>query len=96
MRLASSRWRTSCAPPCAWGCKFFFSDCPALTLPITVVMVLVLLSFSFFVCVSGVFSWQKFLDLGTVVFCFIWQLLFNHGLIRLKRFVSWFHGELCN
>jgi hypothetical protein len=48
---------------------------------------------------SGVFSWQKFLDLGTVIFIlfyFIWQLLFNHGLIRRKRFVSRFHGELCN
>jgi hypothetical protein len=46
--------------------------------------------------VGWVFSLQKFLDLATVAFCFIWQLLFNHGLIGLKRFVSRFHGELCN
>jgi hypothetical protein len=46
--------------------------------------------------IRGCLVGKNFLDSGTVAFCFIWQLLFNHGLIRLKRFVSRFHGELCN
>jgi hypothetical protein len=29
-------------------------------------------------------------------FRFIWQFVSNHGLIRLKRFVSWFITKLCN
>ena len=29
-------------------------------------------------------------------FVFIWQLVFNHGLIRLKTFVSQFPTKLCN
>jgi hypothetical protein len=30
------------------------------------------------------------------VFVVIWQILFNHGLIRLKRFVSSISSKLCN
>jgi len=30
------------------------------------------------------------------IFVFIWQLVFNHGLIRLKTFVSRFPTKLCN
>jgi hypothetical protein len=39
------------------------------------------------------FFWQN----GTVtLFVVIWQLMSNHGLIRLKRFVSFISSELCN
>jgi len=37
---------------------------------------------------EALFSYEKFLDLATVVFSFIRQLVSNHELIRLKRFVS--------
>jgi hypothetical protein len=29
-------------------------------------------------------------------FVFIWQLVYNHGLIMFERFVSWFTTKLCN
>ena len=29
-------------------------------------------------------------------FVFIWQILFNHGVIRLKRFISQISDKLCN
>jgi hypothetical protein len=38
-----------------------------------------------------------FLQNGTIAFfVVIWQILFNHGLIRLKRFVSSISSKLCN
>ena len=30
------------------------------------------------------------------IFVFIWQILSNHKLTRIKRFVSWFTDKLCN
>ena len=46
---------------------------------------------------KGLLSSVKFGNLATVaLFVFIWQLVFNHGLIRLKTFVSQFPTKLCN
>jgi uncharacterized membrane protein (DUF2068 family) len=46
---------------------------------------------------KGVFSSPIVLALATVaLFVCICQLVSNHGLIRLKRFVSWFSTKLCN
>jgi hypothetical protein len=40
---------------------------------------------------------QIFLQNSTVaIFVVIWQILFNHGLIRLKSFVSSISSKLCN
>ena len=40
---------------------------------------------------------RKFWKIGYCsTFVFIWQLLFNHRLIRLKTFVSRFPTKLCN
>jgi hypothetical protein len=40
---------------------------------------------------------ENFLALATVaLFVCICQLMSNLGLIRLKRFVSWFSTKLCN
>jgi len=36
---------------------------------------------------------QNFLFLGTVAFRFIWQTLSNHGVTRLKRFISQITGN---
>ena len=45
---------------------------------------------------KAMFSFQKILFSGTVAFIFIWQILFNHELTKLKRFISQFIGKLCN
>ena len=36
---------------------------------------------------EAVFSSRK-LEFGATTFVFIWQIVFKHGLIRLKTFVS--------
>ena len=46
---------------------------------------------------KGVFSSRKVREKVVVAhFGFIWQLLSNHGVISLKRFVSSFTTKLCN
>ena len=46
---------------------------------------------------KAVFSWRESLNLGMVALSFfIWQIVFNYGLIRLKTFVSRFSTKLCN
>ena len=42
------------------------------------------------------FSWGKFLGFETVALSLFWQLISNHGLIRLKKFISSFTVKLCN
>jgi hypothetical protein len=45
----------------------------------------------------GPVQFQIFLQNDTVViFVVIWQLVFNHCLIRLKKFVSSISSKLCN
>jgi len=40
---------------------------------------------------------QKNYKINTLALSFVfWQILFNHGLTRLKRFVSQITGKLCN
>ena len=49
------------------------------------------------VTTTGVFSSRKVCEKIIIArFDFIWQLLSNHGVIRLKRFVSSFTTKLCN
>jgi hypothetical protein len=46
---------------------------------------------------SGVFRCKKKLEFWYCsTFVCIWQLVSNHELINLKRFVSWFTTKLCN
>jgi len=46
---------------------------------------------------KGVFSWWKILAFGTVAhFVVTWQIMFNYGLIKLKRFSSCYSIRLCN
>jgi len=42
------------------------------------------------------FRCENILNFVTVVFFYLCQILFNHKLTRVKRFVSRFIGKLCN
>jgi hypothetical protein len=47
--------------------------------------------------VMSIWALSKFLaKCNCSIFVVIWQLVSNHGLIRLKRFVSSISSKLCN
>ena len=48
-------------------------------------------------CMLGLVQFQNFWQNGHCsIFVVIWQIVSNHSLIRLKRFVSWISSKLCN